>query len=66
MTSGQIAADALLLDMDGVLVDSNATLESHWSQWATRRRLPVAEVMRGAHGTPTRDNVARFVAAAES
>ncbi|MDT4970817.1 MAG: mannitol-/sugar-/sorbitol-6-phosphatase [Pseudonocardiales bacterium] len=51
--------------MDGVLVDSNATVESHWSQWAARRGLPVAEVMRGAHGTPTRDNVARFVAADE-
>lgn len=65
MTSGQIAADALLLDMDGVLVDSNATVESHWTQWAARRGLPVAEVLRGAHGTPTRDNVARFVAADE-
>jgi mannitol-1-/sugar-/sorbitol-6-phosphatase len=65
VTSGQIAADALLLDMDGVLVDSNATVESHWSQWAARHGLPVAEVMRGAHGTPTRDNVARFVAAEE-
>jgi mannitol-1-/sugar-/sorbitol-6-phosphatase len=65
VTSGRIAADALLLDMDGVLVDSNATVESHWSQWAARRGLPAAEVMRGAHGTPTRDNVARFVAADE-
>jgi sugar-phosphatase len=65
VTSGQIAADALLLDMDGVLVDSNATVESHWSQWAARRGLPVAEVLRGAHGTPTRDNVARFVGADE-
>jgi sugar-phosphatase len=65
VTSGQIAADALLLDMDGVLVDSNATVESHWSQWAVRHGLPVAEVMRGAHGTPTRDNVARFVGADE-
>jgi sugar-phosphatase len=59
----QLCADALLLDMDGVLVDSNATVESHWSQWAARRGLPLAEVMRGAHGTPTRDTVARFVAA---
>lgn len=65
MTLGRIAADALLLDMDGVLVDSNATVESHWSQWAVRRGVPIAEVMRGAHGAPTRDNVARFVAAHE-
>jgi mannitol-1-/sugar-/sorbitol-6-phosphatase len=65
VTSGQLAADGLLLDMDGVLVDSNATVESHWAQWAARRGLPLAEVMRGVHGTPTRDNVARFVAADE-
>jgi mannitol-1-/sugar-/sorbitol-6-phosphatase len=65
VASGTITAEALLLDMDGVLVDSNATVESHWSQWAARRGLPAAEVLRGAHGTPTRDNVARFVAADE-
>lgn len=65
MTALVLPADALLLDMDGVLVDSTATVESHWSQWAARRALPIADVLRGAHGTPTRDNVARFVAADE-
>jgi mannitol-1-/sugar-/sorbitol-6-phosphatase len=63
--SDVIPADALLLDMDGVLVDSNATVESHWAQSAARRGLQVAEVLLGAHGTPTRDNVARFVPAEE-
>lgn len=65
MSSGSRPADALLLDMDGVLVDSTATVESHWAQWAARRELPLSEVMHGVHGTPTRDNVARFVAADE-
>jgi len=60
-----LPAGGLLLDMDGVLVDSNATVESHWSQWAARRGLSRADVMRGAHGSPTRDNVARFVTADE-
>lgn len=65
MSSGSLPADALLLDMDGVLVDSNATVESHWTQWAQRRGLPVADVLREAHGSPARDNIARFVAADE-
>jgi sugar-phosphatase len=60
-----IPADALLLDMDGVLVDSTATVEDHWTRWARRRKLPVADIMRFAHGSPTRATVARFVPTGE-
>jgi sugar-phosphatase len=47
--------------MDGVLVDSTALVEDHWSQWAKRRGLDVATVLRLAHGSPSRDVVGRFV-----
>ena len=56
-------AKAVLLDMDGVLVDSTGLVEKHWSQWAERRGLDVTTVLRFAHGSPSREVVARFVPA---
>lgn len=61
ITSGRIPAVAVLLDMDGVLVDSTATVEDHWSRWANRRGLPPSDVLRFAHGSPISEVVARFV-----
>lgn len=60
-----MTATALLLDMDGVLVDRSAAVERHWALWVERRGLDRATVLAHAHGTPTRDVVARFVVAAE-
>lgn len=55
------AAGALLLDMDGVLVDSTTMVEANWSRWARRRGLGIQDVLEFAHGSPSRDVVARFV-----
>jgi sugar-phosphatase len=55
----------LLLDMDGVLVDSSGAVDDHWSQWAERRGIDRDAVLAIAHGSPTKDVVARFVAADE-
>ena len=63
--SGRCPARALLLDMDGTLVDSTGDTEKHWALWAERRNLAVADVLPHAHGAPTRDTVARFVPADE-
>ena len=49
--------------MDGVLVDSTGLVEKHWSQWAERRGLDATAVLRFAHGSPSREVVARFVPA---
>jgi sugar-phosphatase len=57
----RLSAKAVLLDMDGVLVDSTGLVERHWSQWAERRGLDAATVLRFAHGSPSREVVARFV-----
>src|ERR1035441_5613016 len=54
-------ASALLIDMDGVLVDSTGSVAENWSRWADRRGLPRADVLRFAHGSPSREMVARFV-----
>jgi mannitol-1-/sugar-/sorbitol-6-phosphatase len=56
-----LPASGLLLDMDGVLVDSTGAVERHWAMWADRRGVPLAEVLRYGHGSPSREVVARFV-----
>jgi mannitol-1-/sugar-/sorbitol-6-phosphatase len=60
-TPGRLSARALLLDMDGTLVDSTDDVEKHWTLWAERRGLDPAAVLVHAHGSPTRETVARFV-----
>lgn len=47
--------------MDGTLVDSTGDVETHWTMWAERRGLEPATVLLYAHGSPSRDTIARFV-----
>ncbi|MFB7495312.1 HAD-IA family hydrolase [Streptomyces sp. NPDC056161] len=50
MPSTVLTARALLLDMDGTLVNSNAVVERIWRRWAERNGLDGDEVMKVAHG----------------
>ncbi len=52
---------ALLLDLDGVLVDSAEVIRRNWSRWAARHALDVAAVLRTAQGRRTVETV-RLVA----
>ncbi|MFH8367508.1 HAD-IA family hydrolase [Streptomyces sp. NPDC018031] len=45
-----LAAHALLLDMDGTLVDSDAVVERCWRRWAEERGLDPEHVLRHVHG----------------
>ncbi|MGW5637612.1 HAD family hydrolase [Streptomyces sp. NPDC003832] len=45
-----LTARALLLDMDGTLVDSHAVVERIWRRWADRHGLDGDEVMKVVHG----------------
>ncbi|KND26549.1 HAD-IA family hydrolase [Streptomyces acidiscabies] len=45
-----IDARALLLDMDGTLVNSDAVVERIWRRWAEARGLDGDEVMQVVHG----------------
>ncbi|WP_416971903.1 HAD-IA family hydrolase [Streptomyces sp. 4F14] len=45
-----IAARALLLDMDGTLVNSDAVVERIWRRWADQHALDGDDVMRVVHG----------------
>ncbi|MFF2548980.1 HAD-IA family hydrolase [Kitasatospora sp. NPDC058063] len=49
-TPVRLTARALLLDMDGTLVNSDAVVERCWSRWAERHGLDPAEVLAVAHG----------------
>ncbi len=42
--------DALLFDLDGVLVDSSACIERHWRRWAVRHGLDVEALLAHLHG----------------
>jgi sugar-phosphatase len=55
-------AEALLFDSDGVLVDSDASVEEAWSTWARHWDLDPDEVVPQVHGTPSRRTVARLIA----
>ena len=46
------AVSAVLLDMDGTLVDSDAAVERAWSAWAAEYDVDLAAVLAIAHGTP--------------
>jgi sugar-phosphatase len=43
---------AVLFDMDGTLVDSDAVVDRSWGRWATEYGLPVDQVLAIAHGSP--------------
>ncbi|MFF9150942.1 HAD-IA family hydrolase [Streptomyces sp. NPDC014846] len=45
-----LTARALLLDMDGTLVDSDAVVERIWRRWAERHGLDGDAVMKVVHG----------------
>ncbi|MEV6662899.1 HAD family hydrolase [Streptomyces nigra] len=49
-TPAVLTARALLLDMDGTLVNSDAVVERIWRRWADRHGLDGDEVMKVVHG----------------
>ncbi|MEU2233713.1 MULTISPECIES: HAD-IA family hydrolase [Streptomyces] len=49
-TPATLTARALLLDMDGTLVNSDAVVERCWRRWADRQGLDADEVLKVVHG----------------
>ncbi|PYT26811.1 MAG: phosphatase [Acidobacteria bacterium] len=45
--------DAVLLDMDGTLVDSTESVIRHWRIWTERHHLDLDKVLEFSHGRPT-------------
>jgi len=49
----EFRCQAILFDLDGVLVDSNPISERHWRTWAARHALAYAAIADIHHGRPT-------------
>jgi sugar-phosphatase len=56
-----VPARGLLFDADGVLVDSDASVERAWTRWAHRWDLDPASVRAMVHGRRSADTVALLV-----
>ena len=50
-------ARALLFDLDGVLADSTASVESHWRRWARAHALDPEALLRVVHGRRAIDTI---------
>ena len=48
---------AILFDLDGVLVDSTANVERHWSSWARRHGLDPDKLLPIVHGRRALDTI---------
>ena len=57
---------AVLFDLDGVLVDSMAAVERTWLRWAERHGLDPQAVLPSVHDGPARENVARLAPALDA
>jgi len=53
----ELSCAALLFDMDGVLVDSQAVVKRTWRRWCERTGVDEVTVLRAAHGRRTMDTL---------
>lgn len=61
MTAPDLPCAAVLLDCDGVLVDSRSAGEQAWRTWATEHGVEFAELLVSLHGRRSADTVAQWV-----
>lgn len=52
-----LCCQAVLIDLDGTLVDSSAVVERHWGRWANENGFDPDEVVAVAHGRRPVDTV---------
>ncbi|MBE0688284.1 MAG: HAD family hydrolase [Anaerolineaceae bacterium] len=56
-----LECEAILFDLDGVLLDSTSCIERHWQEWAEKHGLDLKKVLQNAHGVRTIETI-RIVA----
>lgn len=57
----QIQCEALLFDMDGVLINSTPAVARVWARWAIERGFNPEEVVARAHGRPSLTTVKEYL-----
>jgi sugar-phosphatase len=60
-----IRCNALLFDLDGVLIDSTPAVERVWRRWAVEHGFDPEAVVHKAHGRPSRATVRDFLRGSE-
>jgi sugar-phosphatase len=60
----RVECRGILFDLDGVLIDSNPAVDRVWNGWAAEHGFEAAEVIRRAHGRPSRTTVREYLPAA--
>ena len=53
IVTNQFACDALLFDLDGVLIDSTSCIVRHWQVWADQNQIDLNRILQAAHGIRT-------------
>jgi sugar-phosphatase len=61
----QILCSALLLDMDGVLVDSTSAVARVWTRWAFKHNMDADYVVQFAHGRPSLPSIQELLPSAD-
>ena len=54
----QLECEAIIFDMDGVLVDSEVLNEKHWKLWAEKENVSLEWIMSIHHGVPAVQTIA--------
>lgn len=57
----RIQYGGVLLDLDGVLIDSTPAVTRVWKKWAIRHGLDPEEVVKRAHGRPSIETIREFL-----
>ncbi|QUR69931.1 HAD-IA family hydrolase [Mycobacterium spongiae] len=57
-----LCCKAVLVDIDGTLIDSAAAVERSWRTWASEYGVDAEEVLRICHGRRSADVAAQFIA----
>jgi len=60
-----VACDALLFDMDGVLIDSTPAVARVWHRWALDHGFDPVEVVKKAHGRPSITTIREYLPRAD-
>ena len=53
-----LVVEAVLTDLDGVLIDSTTAVEKVWREWAGRVGVDAGSVLANLHGVRSEDTVA--------